>query len=441
VTQSNSLLIVSQVRSKEVQHFEDEEPQNFTGPVLLQQSEGLSPAPQQSTDVNTTATASTKGVALTQQLRVANGGARVEGGAPIHEAPVVDNHAFAEGVHADWPAWWHAMVKLGNGTLQAARAFCIERKAPFSMQLALRQVAAQGTLGIWGWIAIAVGFGLTFIVISVSLGGDKYLDCTDPRKETNTWWPPNLDMPRPSAKFTPRASVQKIQGASLLSIRREVCMPSPSPTDSFDARTFLSPGGDKAAALSSVQSLAVPQSDPPAAACLCRELVVPPNCESCLRFPTNVGEGTSMNVTDMNGCEVMRFVFRKQGSQQQILLTSVYGEILAYCGHAPGTHGEFHLLRAHGEYFGKLMQGDSRNEYSILTTSGAELLFTGSGHTVKVTDTWGRLLAMTEPDTEGTATTSSPRGDAAGCCWLRVAPLMDVSIVICGLLIINHLLR
>jgi len=428
ITQSCSLLHVSLVRSKEVKHFEDYEPQGSSGPVLMQGTSAVNK------------TASTEGVAPTQQLSVANKDVRVEGGAPTQESRVVDKQTDAQGVHPDcharWHAWstqWHAwllatqnkvltFVQLGSGMLhQAAKMLCMERKDPLAwMQFMLRPHAAQGTLAALCWIVLALGLGLLLAVIGVSVCRDKNVYRADVRNETSSRRTPNVNMPRQTAKLS--SVIQSSQGASPRNTRKEVSKPPPSRTGSHNDR-------------SNQLITAVPENDPPAAACLCRELVVPPNCESCLRLPAKVAEGDQVAVTDMNGCEVMRFVFQKQGSQQQILLTSVYGEILAYCKPAQAAPGEIHVLRAQGEYFGKLVQGGRRDEYVIETTSGAELLFTGSAYIMHVTDAWGRLLAMTEPDTSGSK--SSPREEAY---VLRVAPLMDVSIAICGLLIINHLM-
>lgn len=147
------------------------------------------------------------------------------------------------------------------------------------------------------------------------------------------------------------------------------------------------------------------------------------------------GEGNVAIVTDLNGCELLQIKFQKEGGRQQILLSTQYGEILAQCGPAPSTPGEFHLLRGRGEYFAKLVQGSTCDEHLVQTAFGADMTFMGSGQVLKVFDTEGRLLAMTEPETEGRASSSENETYL-----LRVAPLMDVSIVMCGLFIVDHLI-
>jgi len=291
-------------------------------------------------------------------------------------------------------------------------------------------------------------------------------------------WPSNVDLPRPPAKFGSRASVVTGQRASLIAgatprgsmMLGERSAASPTPGGVAYSRSAQSitnisrhvsdqslgpaesyPVGGYAAFARTLQPITtVPGSYPQVpttassvvlqplnldiGALLCPEMVVPPSCECNLRVPTKVRVDNSIDVTDANGYEVMRIMFLKQGGQQQILLTG-HGDMLAQCRPALGTHGEFHLLRPHGEYFGKLRHGSARDEYLVQTASGVELTVRGSAHTVNMTDTGGRLLAMTEPET-GDTTPSS--GNEA--CLLHVAPLIDVSIVMCGLMIINHLM-
>jgi len=430
-TMAQSLLQVSHINFRTELHFEEEEPQKSTNQVLMQGSRAANK------------TWSGEGVALTQQPN-----------------PNVDCHTWWQASRKRWHACLLAFQKktlflaeVASRALQAVQAFC--HKTIFRMSTAqltsvgliLRQAAAQGTIGLWGWVCLAMGLGIALIVVTMSLGTDKHWDRSHFPTQRVGMHPPNIDMPGRSAKFSPHASDKLGQNASLLAARspRGFAMLGEGPFASARDRgkTFASssqhittmPESDLlvTATASSPTSMQPPNLD--IGACLCPELVVPPNCECNLRVPVKAGGGSSsINVVDMNGCEVMRIMFLKEGGQQQILVTG-YGDILAQCRPALGICGEFHLFRSHGQYFGKLVQGSDRHEYCVQTASGAVLTFRGSAHSVSITDTGGRLLAMTEPEV----------GERASSCGneayiLRVAPLMDVSIVTCGMMIINHLI-
>lgn len=479
-----SLVQVSEVRSRDrTRHYdEDDEPQSFIGPALMQGSsianktvtiEGVETRNKSSAvhDV-----ASARGVVSTNRSSAVHKDASAQGVGARNQSSAVHEDVSVFGPHAEslWHSWhgrWHSWLHHARNKMLVLTEFG-------SRKVQIAEAASQGSMGTWGWVGLAIGivFVLTFIVFS--LGHDKHQDHHGLPNERASVWPPNVDVARPSvrpsAKLGPRASMKmgrpsisvggprgSIVGEGLRSppvpggARSSTAQPglgknlsdqSLGPTVSYDVRTF-------AGARSAQHISAVPESErelpmtasatePPSShsskldvgAYLCPDLVVPPSCECSLRVPAKAGADNSLDVTDMNGYEVMRVMFRKQAGQDKILLITGYGDVLAQCGPAPGSRGEFHLLRAHGEFFGKLVQGSARDEATVRTASGAELMFRGSGHTVNITDTWGRLLAMTEPETGGI--TSAPGKEAY---LLRVAPLMDVSIVICGLLIIQHL--
>uniref|UniRef100_A0A7S2FBY2 Tubby C-terminal domain-containing protein n=1 Tax=Alexandrium andersonii TaxID=327968 RepID=A0A7S2FBY2_9DINO len=195
--------------------------------------------------------------------------------------------------------------------------------------------------------------------------------------------------------------------------------------------------------------------------CLCPDLVVPPNCECILLIPTATLGQEEFNITDTHGNTVLSVEPRpapprssggptssplsafsptgsplRSGAQagsrpQRLVLNSIYNDLLAQCGPAPSKRSEppeFHLLRASGEYFAKLTCSESRKECMLVTKSGARLHFWGSpaDHALNVTSGSGRVCATTEPQTLQRYK-------------LRVAPLMDVGLVLCGVLCIDHL--
>lgn len=409
------------MRHKTAWAYEEHEPQSSTGLVFMHGHHAAN------------RTANAEGMALTQQ----------------------------PGPNIDWHTRSHASLKQWHVSLLAS-----QNKTFFLAEL--------GTMGSWGWVGLAMGLGLVLTVIIIfimSSGTDKRFDRRDFLTERGSMWPSNVNTPRPSARFGPRASVKTGQRASLLagatprgSMMGERFSPSPrlggfdhgtkivrhisdqslGPTESYPVQAFTAfarssqhittvPESNLQVSATASSSILQP-SNLDVGALLCAEFVVPPSCECNLRVTAKVSGGNSIDVTDANGYEVMRIIFLKQGGQQQILLTG-HGDMLAQCRPALGTCGEFHVLRAHGEYFGKLVEGSARDEYLIQTASSVELTFRGSAHTMNITDTGGRLLAMTEPEIGDT--TSSSGNEAY---LLRVAPLMDMSIVMCGLLIINHLM-
>jgi len=184
---------------------------------------------------------------------------------------------------------------------------------------------------------------------------------------------------------------------------------------------------------------------------LCPDLIVPASCECILRVPQQSPRQGAFSVTDMNGVEVLNVVLRPgvsgdAGGGQCIALTTGEGHTLAQCVRvqARSTGGpEFHLLRSTGEDYGQLVRSSGRDDvmYTVRLRSSVEIYFWGSfeQHTINITDNLGRLLAMSEA-LEDSESLPRPLGSPRAKCYkLRVAPLMDVSIVLCGLMCIDHL--
>eukprot|EP00747_Dinoflagellata_sp_TGD_P196263 gnl/TRDRNA2_/TRDRNA2_66126_c0_seq1.p1 gnl/TRDRNA2_/TRDRNA2_66126_c0~~gnl/TRDRNA2_/TRDRNA2_66126_c0_seq1.p1 ORF type:complete len:635 (+),score=95.67 gnl/TRDRNA2_/TRDRNA2_66126_c0_seq1:253-2157(+) len=188
----------------------------------------------------------------------------------------------------------------------------------------------------------------------------------------------------------------------------------------------------------------------------CPNLVVPEGCECILFVPLRTMAGGPFTVADINGKLVLRVTQQNaphqfapqqqsggtaQGSVfRSLVLTTSAGGVLAQCCAAkpsapPGTPGEaeFHLLRASGEYFARLVRMPASEDYMLDALSGMRLHFSGDfeEHIVRVTDDDGLLVATTEPCTVDFEEGNYDR--------LRVAPMTDVGLVLCSLLCLDHL--
>eukprot|EP00747_Dinoflagellata_sp_TGD_P206907 gnl/TRDRNA2_/TRDRNA2_80540_c0_seq1.p1 gnl/TRDRNA2_/TRDRNA2_80540_c0~~gnl/TRDRNA2_/TRDRNA2_80540_c0_seq1.p1 ORF type:complete len:531 (-),score=89.81 gnl/TRDRNA2_/TRDRNA2_80540_c0_seq1:84-1676(-) len=213
----------------------------------------------------------------------------------------------------------------------------------------------------------------------------------------------------------------------------------------------------------------------PGVAAFCPSLIVPESSECVLVVPLH-GPG-SYDVTDENGNMVLRVISQMAkenkamstppGSRRQqpkaaasssgslsprvfrsLVLTSASGSVLASCCTAPGASmrgvAEFHLLSATGEYYAKLVRGEAQDTFVLDTVGGVRLHFWGwfEDHAVNISDEEGSLLATTEACTGDMDRASSDMSDEAGPHYkLRVTPLTDVGLVLCGLLCLDHLVE
>lgn len=203
----------------------------------------------------------------------------------------------------------------------------------------------------------------------------------------------------------------------------------------------------------------------------CNDLVVPQFCECILVVPIHrLRAGGPFDITDPGGSKVLRVEFPlgsgsftsedmhgpspraslpptrfqggaslaggDDGSSNTILLTAASGEILAHSARSnelakADAAPEFHLFRAAGDFFAKLTREEDK--YVLTTIRGQRLRFWGAfAHfAVNVADSEGKLLATTE--------TCTVEFDSYGEFFrLRVAPLVDVGLVICSLLCIGY---
>merc|ERR1719410_2929180 len=165
----------------------------------------------------------------------------------------------------------------------------------------------------------------------------------------------------------------------------------------------------------------------------------------------------SFHLPDQHGYPVI-LVELKAGEndlqeQRHIEILTPEGILLAKC---EASGDEFQLFRSTGKYFAtlapdvahealeaqshpslferpRLLEGP-RAAWTVRTPSGSEWYVRGhfESYIMEVTDPQGRVLALSQP--EKPTWKIDGHGDAVKVCLLRVAPLMDVSIVLCSLI-------
>jgi len=249
-----------------------------------------------------------------------------------------------------------------------------------------------------------------------------------------------------------RGTLSKLPTAGLLPQRDSLpqALPQRPPTDSASQQSSMQRGGENA------EELVDPDSY------FCPDLVVPPGCECILKVPTASLSRGPFDVTDVNDNAVLHVEPRainlrpsvtpggkdaEQRQQHRLVLTTEYGTIMAQCGPSMTQARECVLLRAAGDHFAKIT-GTEEKAYTMTTRSGLKLFFWGSfeDHAMNVIDCSGRLIAKTGSISELPASGESisvgvPQSTQGAPIYrLRVAPLMDVGLVLCGLLCIQHLM-
>mmetsp|Transcript_74132 Transcript_74132/g.143445 ORF Transcript_74132/g.143445 Transcript_74132/m.143445 type:complete len:502 (-) Transcript_74132:20-1525(-) len=178
---------------------------------------------------------------------------------------------------------------------------------------------------------------------------------------------------------------------------------------------------------------------------LCPALVVPGSFECVLRVDLKPAPLTPAAVTDPHGNKLMCVTIQDGASSQTasprdahtVVLATMEGYVLAHCSGSQQGDGQYHLLRPDGQLFAKLWLSDSQlfghlgaehAVYTVRSTTGAEWYFgvSFSECTYDVTDSTGRLLAIARPE--------------VGPFWqIRLAPRVDVSLVVIGLATISNL--
>jgi len=198
----------------------------------------------------------------------------------------------------------------------------------------------------------------------------------------------------------------------------------------------------------------------------CRDLVVPVGCECVLKVPLRCLSKGPIQVTDLNeGSEVLRIephalqhVGGGSEGRVKLVLTTEFSVIVGQCMPSPSRiagqsreekQRECALVRASGDIFAVItkeegMEEDERQRYTLTTKLHGRLYFWGSKHeqTLNVMDSAGKLVAMMDTHRHGSMAgqqLQTPHADEVYF-KLRVAPLMDVGLILGGLLCIQHLM-
>lgn len=171
----------------------------------------------------------------------------------------------------------------------------------------------------------------------------------------------------------------------------------------------------------------------------CPDLVVPQHCECILVLPLDIGNvRSSFDITDVNGSPVLRATPQQAsaGRPWKATVSTATGDTLVQCCEtrphgAAARETEFHLLRASGAYFAKLTYDVDGDRYLLTLQNNIIIRFWGNfeNNAVNITDDANRLLATTEVGPTDFDRTGKY-------CKLRVAPLADVGMALCGILCI-----
>jgi len=166
----------------------------------------------------------------------------------------------------------------------------------------------------------------------------------------------------------------------------------------------------------------------------CPELVVPSDCECALLLPNTVVMEKTCDILDPNGDIVLQVIPKSEDPWQVDLVTSK-GKLLARCGVAPegGAEGEYHFFQAAGGLFAKLAIAEDNGSITFVNGSRLQLSCL-SEQLVDLADEKGHLLASLEHAVGGTARSDEHGGHFR----LRVAPLVDAGVALCGVLCISH---
>lgn len=186
----------------------------------------------------------------------------------------------------------------------------------------------------------------------------------------------------------------------------------------------------------------------------CQDLVVPPGCECILKIPFRCLSKGPFEACDPNEKPVLRVEphpLHQAGSGAEglskIVLTTEFGIIVAQCMPSPARvagqspereQRECVLVRASGDMFAVMkMEQGLHERYTLTTKLGGQLHIRGSKReqALSVMDATGKLVAKT--CRIGLLRSSDPDEVYFKLC---VAPLVDVGLILCVLLCIQHLM-
>jgi len=269
--------------------------------------------------------------------------------------------------------------------------------------------------------------------------------------------------------------------ASLAAVGRELPaaqLPSGAGAETVASLPFPSPIHPSTAATNNDSTLTVPArsssvlSDDTSGVhpYFCHDLVVPPGCECILNVPLKCPIQGPCEARDLNGIPVIRIesctLPQGGGASEGLLklvLTTEYGNVVAQCMPSPARIAgkspereqcECALISASGDVFALIKKDEGeRDRYTLATKMDGQLRVSGSRRerALNVVDRAGRLVAKTSSMMDQPSLI--PPGAVIGqhpqvsldpdqdYFTLRVAPLMDVGLILCLLLCIQHLME
>lgn len=179
----------------------------------------------------------------------------------------------------------------------------------------------------------------------------------------------------------------------------------------------------------------------------CPDLVVPQGCECILIVPSKTTRGSSRGITDASGNVVLHIsdvvASEHQPGTLRKALVDIENETLAMCGCVRQPTDDvqrqnFELLRENGEAWARLSYEavpNSEDKCVIETKNGQQFYLVGSirHNVLNMIDAQGSLIATTEPILQ-----VEPGQTPGDTYRLRVAPLVDVGMVLCSLICTQH---
>mmetsp|Transcript_73893 Transcript_73893/g.175882 ORF Transcript_73893/g.175882 Transcript_73893/m.175882 type:complete len:471 (+) Transcript_73893:167-1579(+) len=195
----------------------------------------------------------------------------------------------------------------------------------------------------------------------------------------------------------------------------------------------------------------------------CPDLLVPEDTECILLVPMVDINKQALELVDTNGNLVLKAYSQKpKVGPRRLTLQTASGEVMA---HAISDRSRFSIMQASGEVFGTISR--IGNEYGMKTRTGGRFLFWGhlDQHTINVSDMsiddstrrafeeimleegsdtrtappqGSMLAATTEPVSLGSGSDLAKAAKGPNY-MLRVGPLMDVGLITCSLLALDHL--
>mmetsp|Transcript_86998 Transcript_86998/g.172699 ORF Transcript_86998/g.172699 Transcript_86998/m.172699 type:complete len:620 (-) Transcript_86998:99-1958(-) len=331
-----------------------------------------------------------------------------------------------------------------NGTWHNALTTLHQLVASLHSGLAL---ARQNDAAASRWV-LATALLAVAMVVCVCFGGHKF--CLGANGSGTAAWS-QADIRARAARMA-RARESMVRPGSMRHLSdgtRRGSISSPSPS----ARICAGPTDGWLTQESLLGLMAVPpppqQSSYEDVSCLCVSLVVPPQCESLLYVPMKPKK--SFHAVDKHGNRLIG-VELITGVQRGVELVAPTGSPIAVCKraavceHAPEpVCGELFLMDGNGEYFATIVPGGADGKQSfagprvawiVRASCGSEWLFRGDfdSFTVQVTDRQNRMLAITQPTDP-----VEEHSHIDKMYMLRVAGMMDISIVLCTILAVQHL--